>query len=98
MQIRERVPEVPPDRRQDHLARIMASFERIRRGDRHGSLPYQSLGRTSQRNLVPVFAHSAHMNAPAYKRFEPVVLGGLFETEDAVIGQVPNPGCKAKTE
>ena len=36
MQVRERVAQVPADRLQDHLARVLATLERIRRGDRHG--------------------------------------------------------------
>lgn len=36
------ISQIPADAQQDHLAREMAPFERIGRGDRHGLLPYQT--------------------------------------------------------
>jgi hypothetical protein len=36
-----RVPEIPAHAQNDHFSRIMAPFERIVGGDRHGFLPYQ---------------------------------------------------------
>src|SRR3954447_1289576 len=35
MGIRQRVPQIPSNRRDDHLARILASLEPVGRGDRH---------------------------------------------------------------
>src|SRR4051812_37083428 len=35
------------------------------------------------------------MNAPAEERPEGIVLSGFLETKDAVIGKIPDPGCKA---
>jgi len=42
MFVSQRIPKVPSDAKEDHLAREMAAFERIGRGDRHGLLPYQT--------------------------------------------------------
>src|SRR5215471_20412938 len=47
----EGIAEVPADAQQNHLAREMAPFERIGRGDRHGLLPYQTASPISQWNL-----------------------------------------------
>jgi hypothetical protein len=41
---------VPADAQQNHLAREMASFEWMGRGDRHGLLPYQTASPISQWN------------------------------------------------
>src|SRR5262249_60191560 len=35
VQIRKRVPQIPPHRHQDDLTRVLASLERIGRDDRH---------------------------------------------------------------
>src|SRR5258708_23344953 len=35
----QRIPKVPSHAQNNHLARIVASFERVGRGDRHESLP-----------------------------------------------------------
>jgi hypothetical protein len=45
---RERIPEIPAHSQNDHFSRKLASFERIVRVDRHGTLPYQ--------NMAPNFA------------------------------------------
>jgi hypothetical protein len=50
------------------------------------------------RDVVPVFADCTQMNAAAEERLEAVILRGLIEAEDAVIGQIPNPRCKAKAK
>src|SRR3954447_9240273 len=46
----ERIPQIPPQAQNDHLARELAAFERIGWGDRHGILRYQTLSQTSQWN------------------------------------------------
>src|SRR5215472_11626783 len=46
----EGIAQVPADAQQNHLAREMASFERMGRGDRHGLLRYQTASPISQWN------------------------------------------------
>src|SRR6516162_11775169 len=40
--VRERISQVPADAQNNHLARKLATFERIGRSDWHGLLPYQT--------------------------------------------------------
>ena len=44
----EGISEVPADAQNNHLARELATFERIGRSDWHGLLPYQTPAQTSQ--------------------------------------------------
>src|SRR5215831_16868234 len=46
----EGISQIPSDAQNNHLAREMASFERIGRSDRHGLLPYQTPSTISQWN------------------------------------------------
>ena len=52
MFVSQRIPKVPSDAKEDHLAREMTAFERIDRGDRHGLLPYRITVTTSQWNRI----------------------------------------------
>jgi hypothetical protein len=57
--ISEGISEVPADAENNHLARELATFERIGRSDWHGLLPYQTQAQTSQWNLEAWIALSA---------------------------------------
>ncbi len=46
--VRQRISRIPANCCHDHLARTLATFERIGFGDRHGFLPYQTPLPTSQ--------------------------------------------------
>ena len=49
---RRRGVRIPAHRLQDHLAAVLAPFERIRRADCIGFIPYQNRGKSLQRNRI----------------------------------------------
>jgi 2-polyprenyl-6-methoxyphenol hydroxylase-like FAD-dependent oxidoreductase len=98
----EWVAEIPAHAQNDHLARVLAPFERIVWADRHGPLPYQDAGfRSSQWNpLIQVADDSTVLRNDIYDR-DPVPVWGLRRVTllgDAAHPMTPNLGqgaCQA---
>src|SRR5262249_958405 len=77
--------QVPSDAKDNHLAREMTAFERIRRGDRHGLLPYQTAIQKSAMEPLHISSANADRCSGGVARIIPTAAGTLIASDSPLM-------------